>query len=251
MNSRKTVRKSVTLPNSRWAAYAVAGAATSLAGLASAEAEIHYSGHIGHQFTGSNHASFPLQDGARLQFSHQLRASNRGFARLALVGSGGPSNSVGYFAGSPNNPTSGFGFYVFRLASHHPITRNSMGRSCFSTSTSSRVECVGATIQSGFGTYGQFQEPGRGFIAFSFNTGAGLQFGWARIKTSGIPLVNFILVDYAWGDPGDSVVTGQTSSSETSDAVTKSGSLGLLATGAQGLKAWRQQRQQVVSAVPE
>src|SRR4029077_9714975 len=98
MNSRKTVRKSVALPNSRWAAYAVAGAATSLAGLASAEAEIHYSGHIGHQFTGSNHASFPLQDGARLQFSHQLRGpNNKGFARLALVGSGGPSDSIGYF----------------------------------------------------------------------------------------------------------------------------------------------------------
>ena len=78
MNSQKSVRKSVTLPNSRWAAYAVAGAATSLAGLASAEAEIHYSGHINHRFTGSNHASFPLQDGARLVFSHQLRGSNRG-----------------------------------------------------------------------------------------------------------------------------------------------------------------------------
>ena len=134
MNSRKTVRKSVALPNSRWAAYAVAGAATSLAGLASAEAEIHYSGHIDHQFTGSNHASFPLQDGARLQFSHQLRGpNNKGFAQLALVGSGGPSDSIGYFAGKPNNPTSGFGFYVFRLASHHAITRNSMGRSCFNT----------------------------------------------------------------------------------------------------------------------
>ena len=63
------------------------------------------------------------------------------------------------------------------------------------------VGAAGATIQTGYGTYGEFQQPGRGFIAFSFNTGAGLQFGWARIKTSGIPLVNFILVDYAWGDP--------------------------------------------------
>jgi hypothetical protein len=253
MNSKKTVRKSVTVANSRWAAYAMAGAATSLAGLASAEAEIHYSGHIGHQFKGHTNASFPLQDGARLIFSHALRGSNfnTGFAHLAIKGPGGPSDSVGYFAGRPNNPTSGFGFYVFRLASHHPITRASMGKSCFTYSTSSRVVCVGATIQSGLGTYGEFQQPGRGFIAFSFNTGAGLQFGWARIKTSGIPLVNFILVDYAWGDPGDSIVTGQKSSRETSETVTKSGSLGLLATGARGLKAWRQQRQQVVSPVTE
>ncbi len=252
MNSRKTARKSGRVANSRWAAYAMAGAATSLAGLPSAEAEIHYSGHIGHQFKGNTNANFPLQDGARLIFSHALRGSTRGFAHLALRGSGTPSESVGYFAGKPNNPTSGFGFYVFRLASHHPITRASMGRSCFTYSTSSsRVECVGATIQSGFGSYGEFQQPGRGFIAFSFDTGAGLQFGWARIKTSGIPLVNFILVDYAWGDPGDSIVTGQTSSSEKPEVVTKSGSLGLLATGARGLKAWRQQRQQVVSPVTE
>ncbi|HEY2714413.1 MAG TPA: hypothetical protein VGI60_18020 [Chthoniobacterales bacterium] len=252
MNSRKTVRKSVALPNSRWAAYAMAGAATSLAGLASAEAEIHYSGHIDHRFTGHNHAAFPLQDGARLVFSHQLRGSNnRGFAHLAIEGTAGLSDTIGYFAGKPNNPFSGFGFYVFRLASHHAITRNSMGKSCFTTSWSSITRCVGATIQSGLGTYGEFQQPGRGFIAFSFNTGAGLQFGWARIKTSGLPFVNFILVDYAWGDPGDTIVTGQTSSSEKPQAVTKSGSLGLLATGAQGLKAWRQQRQQVVSAVTE
>jgi len=251
MNSKKTVRKSVTVANSRWAAYAMAGAATSLAGLASAEAEIHYSGHIGHRFKGDTNASFPLQDGARLIFSHDLRGSNTGFAHLALRGSGGPYDSIGYFAGKPNNPQSGFGFYVFRLASQHPITRNSMGRSCFTSSTSSRVVCRGATIQTAFGTYGEFQQPGRGFIAFSFDTGAGLQFGWARIKISGIPLVNFILVDYAWGDPGDSIVTGQTSSSGKPEAVTKSGSLGLLATGAQGLKAWRQQRQQVVSAVTE
>jgi hypothetical protein len=251
MNSKKTVRKSVTVANSRWAAYAMAGAATSLAGLASAEAEIHYSGRIDHQFKDNTNASFPLQDGAHLIFSHALRVSNRGFAHLALKGSGGPSDSVGYFAGKPNNPTSGFGFYVFRLHSHHPITRASMGRSCFTYSTSSRVQCVGATIQSGLGTYGEFQQPGRGFIAFSFDTGAGLQFGWARIKTSGIPLVSFILLDYAWGDPGDSIVTGQTSSGETPEAVTKSGSLGLLATGARGLKAWRQRRQQVVSPVTE
>jgi hypothetical protein len=185
MNARKSRRKSVALGHSRWAAYAMAGAATSLAGLASAEAEIHYSGRIDHRFTGASNASFPLENGAHLIFSHQLRATSRGFAHLALKGSGAPSDSIGYFAGTPNNPTSGFGFYVFRLGSHHAITRNSMGRSCFpvstSTSSSSTLVCVGATIQTAFGSYGQFQEPGRGFIAFSFDTGAGLQFGWARI----------------------------------------------------------------------
>jgi hypothetical protein len=59
--------------------------------------------------------------------------------------------------------------------------------------------------------------------------------------------VNFILVDYAWGEPGDSIVTGQKSSSASSESVTKSGSLGVLATGGQGLMAWRQHRQEYVT----
>ena len=213
MNSRKTGRKSVRVANSRWATYAMAGAATSLVGLASAEAEIHYSGHIGRQFKGNHDASFPLQDGARLIFDHFTR-NNLGYANLAIQGTqGGPLDSEGYFAGKRNNPTSGFGFYVYRLASHVPVSQQHMGRSCFTTSWSSVVKCYGATIQTGRGSYGEFTMPGRGFIAFSFNTGAGRQYGWARIKTTGIPAVNFILVDYAWGDLGDSIVTGQTSSS--------------------------------------
>lgn len=239
----KTIRRnSARIANSRWATYVVAGAATSLAGLATAEAEIHYSGRIDHRFTGNTNASFPLEDGARLILDHFTR-NNLGYAGLAIQGTqGGPLDSLGYFAGKPNNPFSGFGFYVFRLASQVAISRGNMGRSCFTTSWSSVKKCYGATIGTGRGSYGSFTEPGRGFIAFSFNTGAGNQFGWARIKTTGVPGLNFILVDYAWGDLGDSIKTGQKSSHETTEAVTKSGSLGLLATGASGLKAWRQQK---------
>lgn len=246
MNSQKTRRKSVALAPSRWATYALAGAATSLAGLASAEAEIHYSGPINHHFTGNEGATFPLQDGAHIGFQHSLRGSNRGYAHLSIHGTQtGPLYSLGYFGGKPNNPTSGFGFYVFRLASHVPITRASMGRSCFTTSWSSLHKCYGATIQTAVGSYGRFTEPGRGFISFSFDTGAGRQYGWARIKTTGIPLVRFILLDYAWADPGESIMTGQKASAATAEAVPKSGSLGLLATGGQGLKAWRQQKQEL------
>jgi hypothetical protein len=253
MTAQKSRRKSLTLANTRWATYALAGAATSLTGVASAEAEIHYSGRIDHRFTGHTGATFPLDNGAHLAFSRQSRgSSHRGFAHLAILGSGGPQDSEGYFAGKPNNPTSGFGFYVFRLASQVPISRGNMGRSCFTTSSSSIKECFGATIQSWPGSYGSFTAPGRGFIGFSFHTGGGNQFGWARIKTTGVPLNNFILVDYAWADLGESIVTGQKTSHDTTKAVTKSGSLGLLATGGEGLKAWRQQRQEIpFSAVPE
>jgi hypothetical protein len=62
------------------------------------------------------------------------------------------------------------------------------------------------------------------------------------VKTSGEADYDFIVLDYAWGDPGETVETGQKTSGNTSRAVTKGGSLGLLATGAVGLKAWRHER---------
>ncbi len=66
------------------------------------------------------------------------------------------------------------------------------------------------------------------------------EYGWARVKTSGAPNYRFRLVDYAWGDPGDRIRTGQKSSAgNTVDAVTESGAIGLLALGAAGLVAWR------------
>jgi len=46
----------------------------------------------------------------------------------------------------------------------------------------------------------------------------------------------------AWADPGEPIETGQKRTRANGQAVTKTGSLGLLATGATGLKAWRQQR---------
>ena len=59
-------------------------------------------------------------------------------------------------------------------------------------------------------------------------------------------MYDFILVDYAWADPGDSIRTGQKSSQAAGQAaVSKSGSLGLLATGSIGLKALRELKQAV------
>ena len=52
MKSKALRRKASTIANSRWATYAVAGAASSLA-VATAEAEIHYSGPVNFQFTGT------------------------------------------------------------------------------------------------------------------------------------------------------------------------------------------------------
>lgn len=93
----------------------------------------------------------------------------------------------------------------------------------------------------GFGTlafaYGyqnsQWLDAGTGFVGFRFNTGGGVQYGWARLTMNGSPLNSFTMVDYAWGDVGDTILTGQ---------IPEPGSLALLAVGAVGLLAWRKQR---------
>ena len=60
-----------------------------------------------------------------------------------------------------------------------------------------------------------------------------MEFGWARITMDGTIANTFTLVDYAWGDPGQQIATGQ---------IPEPGSLALLAIGAAGLLAWRRQR---------
>jgi hypothetical protein len=244
MKSKALRRKSVTIANSRWATYAVAGAATSLAGLATAEAEIHYSDLVNFRFKGTLTHSFPMDNGAVLNFRHVDLGSGRGIAHAA-IGDGG-SNSVGLFAGDCPQITSNAPFYFYRLGSHVNVSQQRLGHSCisFSTSSSTVVRCFGGYI--GFASYPgvHFTEPGRGFIGFVFNTGAGNQYGWVRVKTSGAEEYNFIVIDYAWADPGEPIETGQKRSRANEQAVTKAGSLGLLATGATGLKAWRQHKRE-------
>jgi hypothetical protein len=86
--------------------------------------------------------------------------------------------------------------------------------------------------------YSQWRDRGPGFVGFAFNNGNGPQYGWARVKTSGANRNAFVLVDYAWGDPGDVIVTGQKQDRERSNAPA-SGSIGFLALGAAGLLVWR------------
>ena len=236
MKSKKP-RRSLTIANSRWATYAVAGAATSLAGLSAAEGEIHYSGPVRVRFTGTMAQAFPLDHGANLDFTHSDEGGSGGIARMGLTD---PSGEIGFFAADGGREASVSGFYLERIAPHVQVSQLPMEISC--TSFSSTLRCFAATIGANFLSGGHFREPGQGYIAFSFDAGAGREYGWARIKTTGDPSYNFVLLDYAWADPGETIQTGQRKSRATYQAVSKSGSLGFLATGGAGLTAWRRHK---------
>lgn len=237
VKSRKIGGKSASIPNSRWAAYAAAGAASTLACASSAEAEIHYSGIVNHDFTPpASVASFPLDAGVDLQFRVGIPTGtggeSGGFGHLEI---GGASN--GFVATHPAYA----GVYLSDLGARVNLSRQSFKNSCRFTSSSSNKVCYGGTI----GGLGRFQDRGVGFIGFVFNQGtAASQYGWARIKTSGAPKYHFVLVDYGWGDPGDRVLTGQKRSQQTGETVPATGSLGLFAIGGAGLVAWRKRRLQ-------
>src|SRR6266446_3019691 len=166
MNSKALRRKSVTIANSRWATYAVAGAATSLAGLATAEAEIHYSGPVDFRFTGTLNHQFPLDNGASLSFFRIDEGGGQGYAHLRIPDpAGGNFQSVGRFAGLGRSYEGSY-FYLSRLTPRVQVSQLNLGNSCRSTS-SFGVNCYGAIIGFVGGGSGHFQEPGRGFLGFS------------------------------------------------------------------------------------
>jgi len=225
MNQLKSRRsKKLSLTNSRWAAYATAGAATALAGAGTAEADIHYSGLINQVFNApagsSSFGTFALAPGASFIPAHL--ATTSGFEGIALIGFRGAVSAAF------NGATGGYA-YVSRLGAGQDPTAHQ-----FITSASGFFPGYGTlAFRSGYGG-DQWLATGEGFVGFRFNTGSGVQYGWARLTmNSGAPLNSFTLNDFAWADVGQSIVTGQ---------IPEPGSLGLLALGAAGLVAWRKQR---------
>lgn len=98
---------------------------------------------------------------------------------------------------------------------------------------------------------GSFNELGIGFVGFKFDVGNGTQYGWIRIKTIQTgPSNKLVVEDYAWADPGEPILTGQ--KTESDSAAPDQGSLGLLALGAAGLAAWRKSRlRKLIPAAPQ
>jgi hypothetical protein len=231
---RKHQRKINSIRNGRWTAYMAAAAASTFAGAGSAEAEIHYSGHVAVKLTGNAHASLPLSNGASLVFEN-IYGGTFFLQHFHFLMKGAISGSArGYF-------------HSFNRA----LLSNLPARE-----TVSAGEFFSVAGDPGFGALFTFLSDGEfappysgggwtpGFVGFRFNIGNGTQYGWARIQTTldSQGRARDIIKDYAWGDVGDAISTGQTQSLQPAKVNSIPGSLGLLAFGAQGLAAWRMQR---------
>jgi hypothetical protein len=225
-------------------AYAAAGLATASGGAISAEGEIHYSGPVNYAFhgrgskTGQWH-SFPLSNGARL-WGGTIHINDLGIYDYAYFG------LTGAIASNSLRAVPGF-FGVAALPAKSVVSQGS-----FSFLGQRGV------MQGLFCSYPDWKEPGIYYVGFRFGNGAGAQYGWVRIQWAGCPANFFIVRDYAWGDPGDQIKTGQRrlpqdvqvapEAARKPDPVPRAdsqGSLGLLALGAVGLQAWRKARRSV------
>ncbi len=222
-------RKSASIPNSRWLAYATAGAASAFACAHSAEGTIHYSGPINRIFKGcARTATFRLdRRGDFIRLRHSSLGCSSGYSGSGFFNVGGLAGAsiAGFY-----NDCGGF----------HPISASNLERGQLISSRPFVPAQAKSAILAAQGTHcaGQFPE-GIGYIGFKFNNGSGDQYGWVRIKTQAEIAHHFILIDYAYGDVGDTIGAGQKSGH--ANAADK-GSLGWLAVGAVGLLAWRKSR---------
>lgn len=214
--------------SSRWSAYTAAAAASALAGVNSAEADIHYSGPINLLIpVGESIAhTFNLDNAAVLRFANIGTSSSSGGVALFRVQGAAASNQVrGIAAGNFRYPD--------RLAANVAVSGGAFV--AFNAN-------YFATLAYGAGfANSKFTTPGIGFIGFRFNGGSGMEYGWARVNVQGGPGNAFTVVDYAWADIGTPIRTGQT-------AVPEPSSLGLLAAGAAGLALWRKRRKQTLDS---
>jgi hypothetical protein len=226
MKNLQSKTAAATINRARWAAYAAAGAATALAGAPTAEAAIHYSGSVRSRFGNDSNVTrtFPLdQPGDFLAFKHSTHVFSYGpFAGFHIGGI-----RTAQFQFTPN-----FDYYLVKKLG---VGENvSVGQFLYDPGY---AYLAGKRAGS---DYGDWTDRGTGFIAFKFNDGSGVHYGWARLRTKGNRGGNgFELLDYAWADVGESILTGQTSSEAHAPLL---GSLGLLALGGVGTQAWRKRR---------
>lgn len=236
MKTKKSRRSQVLVNARRWAAYATAGAASAFAATESADAGIVYSGVINESIRGSTptytyggfygRKIFPMVANGEsfALFRHRSFYGTLGNAHFG----GFPPGGTTYGSGQP----AGFSAAGFLYASNVPY-----GANVSALPFGGVPAGYWATMawNSGYGA-SQFLSPGVGYLGFRFDTGAGTQYGWARVDMDGAPYNGYTLIDWAYADPGEAIAVGQTG------VIPEPGSLGLLAAGAVGLLAWRRAR---------
>jgi hypothetical protein len=215
--NHERARKSAAINNSRWLAYATAGAASAFACANSAEATIHYSGPIDRIINRNIYVTFQLdQPGDSIRLFDRTGTAYHGYDWFGAHGRAGASIVASYdgcCAAQASN-----------LERGQLISNNTF------------VPAASALLAGCFGC--QF-EGGIGFIGFKFNNGSGDQYGWVRIQTHPSFGEKFRLLDYAYGDVGDRIAAGQKRDEPNNLEL---GSLGSLALGAVGVLAWRKRR---------
>ena len=230
MKNRNIQFKPASIAKTRWVSYAAAGAATALAGSQSAEAAIHYSGPVNERFLVGAADGFKLDqpgDSFRLSQHSGVRYHN-----FRYYNGGAPIDRFSIF-GIASAAFRGVQGYVSKLSPGQTIS-------------------MGNFIQGVPGNLAQGWHRGIGFIGFRFNNGAGVQYGWARITMKRGRAKNFILLDYAYADPGERLTAGETSEGTLSDEqAPDEGSLGGLALGAVGLLAWRKSRKSLTARLED
>jgi hypothetical protein len=226
MKTKTRRSRPASIPKTRWLAYATAGAATALAGANSLEASIHYSGRLDVPFP-------PHED-----TTHTFRLDQAG-------------DSI-FFDRSDGNARAHFSVTgIVSAAFRGPYTKYVSKLSFGEQISSGRFASYHPGILEAYriDPYGQWGDHGTGYVGFRFNSGAGSQYGWVRVKMTGILENGFRVLEYAYADPGEPITAGQRSADEkateegsTDEQAPDEGSLGGLALGAVGLIAWRKSR---------
>ncbi len=229
MKTRNRRNASIKLSHSRWLAYATAVVATAFAGSNSAEAAIHYSGLLREQFGPHKPKTktFPL-DQAGDSFRFERGEDKLGNSSFALAGFSVFGIVSAAIRGVP------------RPSYTYPVSKLPFGENISAGPFIQPRPYRTAVLASMYHSSTQWNDPGLGFVGFKFNNGAGVQYGWARVRMSKLPENAFTVLDYAYADPGEAITAGQRSSDEQ---IPDQGSLGWLAAGAVGLLAMRKSRE--------
>ncbi len=240
----KQKTQNARVDKARWAAYAAAGVAATLAGTQSADADIFHM-VVDSPFSGGMEVNLSLPGGASLNFLNA--AGGRDSAVFAVNSAYGDVVGVPVDTAAPSvyaaNHVPGVNIatqYFLRSLSGDPAARGYMVYPAFGDPALPNSQFAVADMAASNG-----DTMGGGILAFRFSGdgmgGAGTRYGWVRVTfDADAGTNNFVIEEYAYGMADEAVLTGQTVS-----AIPEPTSLGLLALGAFGVVANRRRRKLV------